>query len=117
MANYYLGLFIIHLIYRDNTYTINLKSGKPGTRTKIVSVEPSVPGVKLRNEVMASAKNANDAWIYGGPETATLLIQGTIPANRSSFAVKGAMHHPDACFRAELEKRLKEKRSFVDKQR
>ena len=116
VANYY-GALYHSFNYRDNTYTINLKSGKPGTRTKIVSVEPSVPGVKLRNEVMASAKNANDAWIYGGPETATLLIQGTIPANRSSFAVKGAMHHPDACFRAELEKRLKEKGVLLDKQR
>lgn len=66
---------------------------------------------------MASAKNANDAWIYGGPEAATLLIQGTIPANRSSFAVKGAIHHPDACFRAELEKRLKGKGIMLDKQR
>ena len=103
--------------YRDNTYTINLKSGKPGTQTKIVSVVPSVPGIKLRNEVMASVKNVNDAWIYGGPEAATLLIQGMIPANRSSFAVKGAMHHPDACFRAELEKRLKEKGVLLDKQR
>ena len=82
-----------------------------------IIIEPSVPGVKLRNEVMASAKNANDAWIYGGPETATLLIQGTIPANRSSFAVKGAMHHPDACFRAELEKRLKGKGITLDKQK
>ena len=116
VANYY-GALYHSFNYRDNTYTINLKSGKPGTQTKIVSVVPSVPGIKLRNEVMASAKNANDAWIYGGPEAATLLIQGMIPANRSSFAVKGAMHHPDACFRAELEKRLKEKGVLLDKQR
>ena len=40
-----------------------------------------------------------------------------IPANRSSFAVKGAMHHPDACFRAELEKRLKGKGIVLDKQK
>jgi len=112
VANYY-GALYHSFNYRDNTYTINLKSGKPGTQTKIVSVVPSVPGIKLRNEVMASAKNANDAWIYGGPEAATLLIQGMIPANRSSFAVKGAMHHPDACFRAELEKRLKERHALL----
>lgn len=116
VANYY-GALYHSFNYRDNTYTINLKSGKPATQTKIVSVVPSVPGIKLRNEVMASVKNVNDAWIYGGPEAATLLIQGMIPANRSSFAVKGAMHHPDACFRAELEKRLKEKGVLLDKQR
>ena len=116
VANYY-GALYHSFNYRDNTYTITLKSGKSGTQTKIVSVVPAVPGVKLRNEVMASAKHGNDAWIYGGPEAATLLIQGTIPANRSSFAVKGAMHHPDACFRAELEKRLKGKGIVLDKQK
>ena len=116
VANYY-GALYHSFNYRDNTYTITLKSGKSGTQTKIVSVVPAVPGVKLRNEVMASAKHGNDAWIYGGPEAVTLLIQGTILVNRSSFAVKGAMHHPDACFRAELEKRLKEKGVLLDKQR
>ena len=116
VANYY-GALYHSFNYRDNTYTITLKSGKSGTQTKVVSVVPAVPGVKLRNEVMASAKHGNDAWIYGGPEAATLLIQGTIPANRSSFVVKGAMHHPDACFRAELEKRLKGKGIVFDKQK
>lgn len=116
VANYY-GALYHPFNYRDNTYTITLKSGMSGTQTKVVSVIPSVPGVELRNEVMASAKKGNDAWIYGGPEAATLLIQGTIPANRSSFAVKGAMHHPDACFRAELEKRLKGKGITLDKQK
>ncbi len=116
VANYY-GALYHPFNYRDNTYTITLKSGMSGTQTKVVSVIPSVPGVELRNEVMASAKKGNDAWIYGGPEAATLLIQGTIPANRSSFAVKGAMHHPDACFRGELEKRLKGKGITLDKQK
>lgn len=116
VANYY-GALYHSFNYRDNTYSITLKSGKSGTQTKIVSVVPAVPGVKLRNEVMASAKSGNDAWIYGGPESATLLIQGTIPANRSSFVVKGAMHHPNACFRAELEKRLKGKGIALDKQK
>ncbi|HJA15868.1 MAG TPA: D-alanyl-D-alanine carboxypeptidase/D-alanyl-D-alanine-endopeptidase [Candidatus Butyricimonas faecavium] len=114
VANYY-GALYHSFNYRDNTYTITLKSGKLGTQTKIVSVVPSVPGVKLRNEVIASTKN--DAWIYGGPEAATLLIQGTIPANRSSFVVKGAMHCPNAYFRVELEKRLKEKGITLDKQK
>lgn len=116
VANYY-GALYHSFNYRDNTYTVSLKSGKPGTQTNIIAVIPSVPGVELRNEVMAAAGNKNDAWIYGGPEAETLLIQGTIPANRSSFAVKGAMHHPDACCRAELEKRLKKEGIALDKQR
>ena len=44
VANYY-GALYHSFNYRDNTYTINLKSGKPGTQTKIVSVVPSVPAI------------------------------------------------------------------------
>lgn len=116
VANYYAALY--HLFnYRDNTYTINLASGKPGARTRVVSVIPSVPGVKLRNEVVSSVKQQDDAWIYGGPEASTLSIRGTIPANRSSFAVKGAMHHPASVFRAELEKELKTKGVVLKKKK
>lgn len=116
VANYYAALY--HPFnYRDNTYTINLASGKPGTPTRVVSVIPSVPGVKLRNGVVSSVKQQDDAWIYGGPEASTLSIRGTIPANRSSFAVKGAMHHPASVFRAELEKELKNKGVVLKKKK
>lgn len=110
------GFIFILLIIRDNTYTLNMRSGKAGTPARLLSVVPSVPGVKFRNEVLSSVKNSNDAWIYGGPEAATLLIQGTIPANRSLFAVKGAMHRPEDCFLVEVEKRLKKAGVMVDKQ-
>lgn len=60
VANYYAALY--HPFnYRDNTYTLTLSSGKPGAGTKIVSVIPSVPGVKWHNEVVASSKQQDDA--------------------------------------------------------
>jgi len=114
VANYY-GALYHSFNYRDNMYTLNMRSGKAGTPARLLAVVPSVPAVKFKNEVSSSVKNSNDAWIYGGPEAATLLIQGTIPANRSSFAVKGAMHHPDACFREEVEKRLENVGIVIDK--
>ena len=116
IANYY-GALYHPFNYRDNTYTVTLASGKPGTRTRVVSVIPSVPGVKLQNEVLASVKQQDDAWIYGGPEASVLLVRGTIPANRSSFAVKGAMHKPASVFRAEIEKELKAKNIIVEKKK
>lgn len=115
VANYY-GALYHSFNYRDNTYTLNMRSGKAGTPARLLSVVPFVPGVKFRNEVLSSVKNSNDAWIYGGPEAATLLIQGTIPANRSLFVVKGAMHRPEDCFLVEVEKRLKKAGVVVDKQ-
>lgn len=116
VANYYAALY--HSFnYRDNTYTLTLASGKPGTRTRIVSVVPSIPGVKLHNEVLSSLKQQDDAWIYGGPEAATLLVRGTIPANRSAFAVKGAMHRPASVFRAEIEKELKARGVLLEKKK
>ena len=51
-----------------------------------------------------------DIWGAGGSD---VINSGMIPANRSSFAVKGAMHHPDACFSSELEKTIEGERSFV----
>lgn len=116
IANYY-GALYHPFNYRDNMYMVTLASGKPGTRTRVVSVIPSVPGVKLQNEVLASVKQQDDAWIYGGPEASVLLVRGTIPANRSSFAVKGAMHKPASVFRAEIEKELKAKNIIVEKKK
>ena len=116
VANYY-GALCHAFNYRDNTYVINLRSGKIGTSTKIISVIPTIPGVKLQNEVIASTTNRNDAWIYGGPQANVLLIQGSIPANRVSFAIKGAMHHPEACFREELEMKLQKQGISLGKQK
>lgn len=114
ISNYY-GASYLPFNYRDNFYTLELRSGEAGTQTKIVRVVPEVPGVTFRNEVRASGRGGDNAWIYGGPYSPVRYIRGTIPENRSVFRVKGAMSDPARCFINELEAELALKGINVDK--
>lgn len=105
ISNYY-GACYLPFNYRDNLYTLELRSGAAGTKTQVVRVVPKIPGVTFRNEVRASEKGKPDAWIYGGPYSNVQYIRGIMPQNRTSFKLKGAMHDPARCFVWELTDRL-----------
>lgn len=105
ISNYY-GACDLPFNYRDNLYTLELKTGVAGTKAQVVRVVPKVPGVTFRNEVRASEKGKPDVWIYGGPYSRVQVIRGIIPQNRASFKLKGAMHDPASCFVEELTDRL-----------
>lgn len=105
ISNYYGALY--HAFnYRDNTYTLTFQSGKSGQLTRLTGIQPELPGIEFRNEVYASSRNKDNAWIFGGPYSSLLCVQGTIPANRQAFQVKGAMHHPAVIFENELKDKL-----------
>lgn len=108
VSNYY-GALYLPFNYRDNTYTLQLQSGAAGTPAKLVSVTPELPDVEVSCDVMASAVNKDNAWIFGGPFSSALHVRGTIPANRSAFKVKGAIHNPAAVFVHELSAELLKK--------
>lgn len=108
ISNYY-GAQWKTFNYRDNTYTLELSSGKAGTRTKLLSVLPELPETKFENEVTATVGNSDNAWIFGGQYCPVLQIRGTIPQHRTSFKIKGAIHNPAACFTNEIVGKLKEK--------
>lgn len=93
--------------YRDNSYELVFKSGRIGTPTELLSVSPVLPGMGFVNRVTATGNNRDDAWIYGGPYADTLYIKGSIPANRTSFAIRGSMPRPDLCFLQELKTLLR----------
>lgn len=101
ISNYY-GAAYHPFNYRDNLYTLELQSGVAGTKTKIVNIVPELPGITIRNEVRASERKGDNAWIYGGPYSPVLYVRGSIPQNRSSFKVKGAIPDPARCFAHEL---------------
>lgn len=101
ISNYY-GACCLPFNYRDNLYTLELKSGAAGGKVQIVRVVPEMPGVGFRNEVYASVENRDNAWIYGGPYSPVYYVRGTIPQNRECFKVKGAMPDPTVCFVGEL---------------
>ncbi|GHV63675.1 D-alanyl-D-alanine carboxypeptidase DacC [Bacteroidia bacterium] len=92
--------------YRDNTYWLDFETGEAGTPAKLKSITPPTLGVVFMNNVTASKKNTDDAWIFGGPYTNTFYIKGTIPQRRESFKIRGAMYAPAANFIKELSTKL-----------
>ena len=97
IGNYYaagiwgLGLF-------DNSFTLNLKSGKPGTRPEIVSLNPEIPGLLIDNRLVSADNSKDSAYFYGGPMQSERVLHGTIPANRDWFSIKGDIPNPPFYF-------------------
>lgn len=115
ISNYY-GARYMPFNYKDNSYRLRFRSGEAGTAAKLVSVVPAQPGISFENQVEASVKQSDDAWIFGGPYSKTMCVKGYIPQNRASFEIKGAMHRPDISFIAEVTGLLKQKGIAVDSQ-
>lgn len=53
VSNYYAALYL-PFNYRDNTYVLQFRSGKPGTLAELTSVTPKLPGIKIFSEVKVS---------------------------------------------------------------
>ena len=78
----------------DNTYKIYLQSYAPGTRVKILSVYPEIPGLQFTNELKASKIDSDRSRISGLSSSFEKHLYGTIPANRSNFVIKGSIPDP-----------------------
>jgi len=115
VSNYYAALYL-PFNYRDNTFILQFQSGKPGQAAKLISVNPFLPGIHIRNEVKASGNSRDDAWIFGGPYSPVLCVRGSIPPDRSAFQVKGAMHDPATVFAEELTRELSKRNIPVEQE-
>ncbi|MDL2231746.1 D-alanyl-D-alanine carboxypeptidase, partial [Porphyromonadaceae bacterium OttesenSCG-928-L07] len=92
--------------YRDNAYWLEFKTGASGTPAELLSITPPIPQISIINEVLASEKPGDNAWIFGGPYAKNLYVRGYLPQNRKSFKIKGAMHSPATCFVQEVTNKL-----------
>ena len=108
ISNYY-GALCHSFNYRDNTYVLTFQSGEAGELTRLTGVRPALPGMEICNEVYASPRNTDNAWIYGGPYSSLICVKGTIPCRREAFQVKGAMHHPARVLEHELKEEKKKR--------
>ncbi|WP_430812196.1 MULTISPECIES: D-alanyl-D-alanine carboxypeptidase/D-alanyl-D-alanine endopeptidase [unclassified Carboxylicivirga] len=101
MGNYY-GAAPDGLTYRENTFHLELQSPpQSGAPVRIVSVNPAV-GVGFDCMVLSADNKKDSAYIYGHPLMDTWQVSGTIPRNRTSFTIKGAMPHPGQVLAREL---------------
>ncbi|HKI89384.1 MAG TPA: D-alanyl-D-alanine carboxypeptidase/D-alanyl-D-alanine-endopeptidase [Draconibacterium sp.] len=95
MGNYY-GAGTSALTVFDNLFRITFSSpARAGRRTKIISINPEIRGLKIRNEVLSSDLNRDEAYVFGSPLDKIRKITGTIPANRRAFTIKASVQHPE----------------------
>src|SRR5690554_3926495 len=107
MGNYY-GAAISGLNINDNTYTINFQvPDEIGAKARILSVDPEVPGLKIKSEVLSSTIQSDRAFIFGGPNSNDRMVRGTLPAGRDHFKVKGSIPNPPLFAVSHLQKALK----------
>jgi len=92
-GNYYApGIYGVSVF--DDMYHVYLQSYAADSLTKVLYIEPKINNLQLINEVKASIDSSDDSFCSGLPFSYEVRLYGTIPANRSSFAVKGAIPDP-----------------------
>jgi len=112
IGNYY-GAGAHGLSYNENQYKIVFRAPqKPGQLTTVRYTKPEIPGLEIVNYVKSSEVQADNAYIFGIPESNRIVIRGTIPAGRSAFSIKGAIPRPEVLLQQEFTKIL-EKQDIV----
>jgi serine-type D-Ala-D-Ala carboxypeptidase/endopeptidase (penicillin-binding protein 4) len=96
IGNYYAaGVWGLNI--RENAYDLFLKQNpKIGGAVSYAKTEPHIPNLVVMSEVSAAASGADNSVIFGAPYTYNRLVNGTIPAGKGLFKVKGSM--PDPAF-------------------
>ncbi|MDR1652397.1 MAG: D-alanyl-D-alanine carboxypeptidase/D-alanyl-D-alanine-endopeptidase [Prevotellaceae bacterium] len=113
VGNYYAsGVYAIS--YKDNAYTLKLKSGAVGTQPQILGTAPFIEGLRFENYLIAAASGGDRATIHGLPMSYNRELYGTIPANRDLFTIKGEIPHPADLLRTDLIKKLKENGILIE---
>ncbi|NLE31955.1 MAG: D-alanyl-D-alanine carboxypeptidase/D-alanyl-D-alanine-endopeptidase [Bacteroidales bacterium] len=93
IGNYY-AAGVHGLGVHDNSYTLHLRSGAPGSQPIILGTEPSLPHLHVDNHLMAADNNKDSAYLYVQPWIWTRSLYGTMPANRADFSIKGDLPDP-----------------------
>lgn len=93
IGNYY-GSPAFGLNIFENTYRLAFSSGAPGSLTRITGTEPQLHGIEFENFVKAAPNNRDNAYIFGSYLSPKRELRGSIPANRESFSIKGAIPDP-----------------------
>jgi serine-type D-Ala-D-Ala carboxypeptidase/endopeptidase (penicillin-binding protein 4) len=105
IGNYYAtGIYGLNVF--DNSFKLELKSGAPGSKPQIMGMEPVIPGVTIDNHLLAANNEQDSAYLYGAPFQNDMRLFGTMPANRTSFTIRGQMPDPAAYLALRLKAEL-----------
>mgnify|MGYP003851576507 FL=1 len=106
IGNYYGAGANAFTVY-DNMFRITFRSPKRvGELTDVIAMWPVPEGLQLKNEVLSSAENRDNAYVFGSPLDKVRVIRGTIPSNRRAFTIKAAIHDPATILAADFQKAL-----------
>lgn len=112
IGNYYApGIYGIS--YLDNAFKLVLYSGKIGSTPQITKTIPEIPGLVLENHLKSTTIAFDSAYFYGAPHSSQRVIYGAIPANRSSFIVKGDIPNPGLLLAQHLYQKLLENKFII----
>ena len=96
MANYY-GTQVSGLNFHDNLFTLDFNTKyAPGEQVKLLRQYPEVPGLEIKNEVLASTIRYDRAFIFGSPLCNNRVVRGTLPAGYDHYEIEGSI--PNSAF-------------------
>lgn len=109
LGNYY-GCGAFGLNMHDNLYYLRFQQrGRLGATPGVARIEPAVPGLQFRNEVVSAERGSGDnAYIFGSPYSYQRFLRGTIPVGRGLFTIKGAIPDPPLFAAQQLTQALEE---------
>lgn len=94
------------LSFYDNVFSITLQTGNLGDTAKITQVFPAEMSTNIQNNAIVGDDKAFEPAIQGNPEELSRTVTGMVPANRSSYIVRGAMPSPPDAFGLEIKQAL-----------
>ncbi|MCF6357399.1 MAG: D-alanyl-D-alanine carboxypeptidase/D-alanyl-D-alanine-endopeptidase [Draconibacterium sp.] len=113
IGNYYGAGANAFTVY-DNLFRITFRSPiKAGKATKIISMNPKIDELEIKNEVLSADNNSDMAYVFGSPFDKNRVIRGTIPRNRKAFTIKAAIHNPEEVLADEFLKYLAKEGVFI----
>lgn len=93
LGNYY-GAGAYGIAYKDNTYTLQLKSEKIGTTPEIIKVSPAIKDLSFINQLKTTNAKSDDVYIFGAPQDNQRVLRGEVPANKTNITVDGDIPKP-----------------------
>ncbi|MBL7732733.1 MAG: D-alanyl-D-alanine carboxypeptidase/D-alanyl-D-alanine-endopeptidase [Chitinophagaceae bacterium] len=115
LGNYY-GAAPFPLNWRENQYTVYLKSGKKvGDEVNITGTEPGLYNSAEMIPALQSGKkgSGDNAYIYLPIGSSPAYITGTIPVEENRFGISGAFVNPVTEFQSTLTDGLRQKGVFA----
>jgi D-alanyl-D-alanine carboxypeptidase/D-alanyl-D-alanine-endopeptidase (penicillin-binding protein 4) len=100
IGNYY-GAGSFQLNWKENQYDLLFETGNPESCSKI---KKSTSNLYFQNEVKSGKEGSGDeAYLFFTPKADTILVSGTLPPNKKSFSISGAMPYPPNFFKQDFE--------------